>query len=124
MPTTTRSPTQQRPLSAGWGPRRLRYPRSAAALAYVVGTPATAVGAGIAVRHVTTAGLTGTSAVGLVLVIAGLAQLVFAGTVLWRGTHRWQRLWFVPVIVLTLLLMSSVMIGAMLAVAPRNDLGS
>jgi fermentation-respiration switch protein FrsA (DUF1100 family) len=96
----------------------------AAAIAFVLGVFATAVGAGIGIRHLTTTGLTGTSILGLALLLAGLALLGFAGVVAWRATHRWHRLWFIPIAVLALLVMGSVAIGTGLAYAPRTSLGS
>lgn len=112
------------PLPLGRGPRRLPYPRLAATAAGVVGVFTTAIGAGIGIRYVTKTGLTWTGVLGLFILVAGLALLVFAGVVAWQATHRWQRLWFIPIVVLALLVMSSVAQGAMLAYAPRNKLGS
>src|SRR5690242_6360834 len=61
MTTTAPSPIAHRPPPVGWGPRRLRYPRLAAAIAVVAGIFVTAPGAGIAIRYLTKTGLTWTS---------------------------------------------------------------
>ena len=124
MSTASPPPVADRVVSIGWGPRRLHHPILAAVIAFVVGVFATAMGAGIGIRHLTTTGLTGISVLGLALLFAGLALLGFAGVVAWRATHRWHRLWFIPIAVMTLLVMSSVATGAMLAYAPRTSLGS
>ena len=120
MSTTSPPPVADRVVSIGWGPRRLHHPILAAVIAFVVGVFATAMGAGIGIRHLTKTGLTGTSVLGLALLFAGLALLGFAGVVAWRATHRWHRLWFIPIAVMALLVMWSVATGAMLAYAPRN----
>ena len=122
--STTAPPPAREPLSVGWGQRRLQHPKLAAAIAAVVGVFVTALGAGIAIRYLTTTGLTWTSVLGLLLLVAGLALLGFAGVIAWRSTHRWRRLWFIPIVVVALLVMFSVAQGAMLAYAPRNSLGS
>ena len=104
--------------------RTLGHSRLAAAAAYVVGAPSAAVGAGIGIRFLTTTGITPTSLGGVTLMLVGLLLLGFAVTVMWRTTRRWQRLWLVPLAVVTLLLGSSVSFGAVLAYAPRNELGA
>ena len=124
MSTASPPPVADRVVSIGWGPRRLHHPILAAVIAFVVGVFATAMGAGIGIRHLTTTGLTGISVLGLALLFAGLALLGFAGVVAWRATHRWHRLWFIPIAVMALLVMSSVATGTMLAYAPRTSLGS
>jgi fermentation-respiration switch protein FrsA (DUF1100 family) len=124
MSTASPPPVAHRLVPIGWGPDRLHHPKVAAAIAFVLGVFATAVGAGIGIRHLTTTGLTGTSILGLALLLAGLALLGFAGVVAWRATHRWHRLWFIPIAVLALLVMGSVAIGTGLAYAPRTSLGS
>src|SRR3954452_15623213 len=105
MATTAPRPVTDRPAPVGWGRWRLQHPKWSAGLALLVGVPTTAVGAGIAIRHLTKSGLTGTGLLGLALLVAGLALLGFAGVVGWRASHRWQRLWFVPVVVVALLVM-------------------
>ncbi len=124
MSTTAPPPVARRVIPIGWGPHRLHHPKLAAVIAFVVGVFATAMGAGIGVRHLTTTGLTGISMLGLALLLAGLALLGFAGVVAWRATHRWHRLWFIPIVVMALLVMWSVATGTMLAYAPRTSLGS
>ena len=124
MSTASPPPVADRVVPIGWGPHRLQHPTLAAVIAFVVGVFATAMGAGIGIRHLTTTGLTGISVLGLALLFAGLALLGFAGVVAWRATHRWHRLWFIPIAVMALLVMWSVATGTMLAYAPRTSLGS
>ncbi len=124
MSTTAPPSVVHRVIPIGWGPHWLQHPKVAAVIAFVVGVFATAMGAGIGIRHLTTTGLTGTSMLGLALLLAGLALLGFAGVVAWRATHRWHRLWFIPIVVMALLVMWSVATGTMLAYAPRTSLGS
>jgi pimeloyl-ACP methyl ester carboxylesterase len=88
-----------------------------------VGVFATAVGAGIGIRHLTKTGLTITSVLGLALLTLGLALLAFAGLVAWRALHRWDRLWLLPVALLALLVIWPVAEGAMLGLSPRASLG-
>ena len=111
MSTAAPPPVADRVVSIGWGPRRLHHPILAAVIAFVVGVFATAMGAGIGIRHLTTTGLTGISVLGLALLFAGLALLGFGGVVAWRATHRWHRLWFIPIVVMTLLVMGLVATG-------------
>ncbi|HEU5271998.1 MAG TPA: alpha/beta fold hydrolase [Jatrophihabitans sp.] len=108
------------------GPARwwLAHARFAAAVALVLGVVVTALGAGIGIRRLTKTGLTWTALIGLLMLVAGLSLLAYAWRVFWRATHRWQRLWFVPVVLVALLTMSSIAQGGMLAYAPRNSLGS
>jgi pimeloyl-ACP methyl ester carboxylesterase len=124
MSTIAPPPVTHEPLPVGWGPRRLPYPKVAAAIAAVVGLFVTALGAGIAVRYLTKTGLTWTSVLGLCTMLAGLALLGYAWIVFWRASHRWQRLWFIPAVIVALPTMFSVAQGAMLAYAPRNPLGT
>lgn len=124
MSTVAPPPVVHRPLPLGWGPRRLPHPRLAAAIAAVTGVFVTALGAGIAVRYVTKTGLTWTSLLGIGTLVAGLALLTYAWLVFWRATRRWWRLWFMPTVIVALLVMWSVAQGTMLAYAPRNSLGS
>jgi fermentation-respiration switch protein FrsA (DUF1100 family) len=123
MPTIAPSPVGEQ-LPIGWGPHRLPYPKTAAAVAAVTGVFVTALGAGITIRYLTKTGLTWTGVLGVVALVAGLAMLVYAWTVFWRASHRWQRLWFIPVTLVGLLTMFSIAQGAMLAYAPRNSLGA
>jgi fermentation-respiration switch protein FrsA (DUF1100 family) len=123
MTTTTPTPVRQPP-TVGWELHGLQHLRIAAAVAAVVGAPITALGAGLAVRHLTKTGLSWTSAFGVLFVLAGLALLAFAAVVAWRSVRRWWRLSFVPIAVVALLVMFSIAQGAMLAYAPRNSLGS
>jgi pimeloyl-ACP methyl ester carboxylesterase len=123
--STTASPPVGRPvIPIVGGSHRLHHAKLAAAIALVVGMFATAMGAGIGIRHLTTTGLTGISVLGLALLLAGLALLGFAGVVAWPATHRWHRLWFIPIAVTTLLVMWSVATGTAFAYAPRTSLGS
>jgi fermentation-respiration switch protein FrsA (DUF1100 family) len=124
MSTKAPPPVGRRLIPIVGGSERLQHAKLAAAIAFVVGVFTTAMGAGIGIRHLTTTGLTGTSMLGLALLLAGLTLLGFAGVVAWRATHRWHRLWFIPIVVIALLVMWSVAIGTMLAYAPRTSLGS
>ena len=124
MTTTAPTPATHPPLPLGWGPRRLPHPKVAAGVAAVIGAFVTSFGAGIGIRYLTKTGLTWTSALGLMMLFFGLALLVYAWVVFWRISHRWQRLWFIPVTLIAVLTMFSVMQGTMLAYAPRNDLGT
>jgi fermentation-respiration switch protein FrsA (DUF1100 family) len=123
MSTIAPPPVRQR-LPLGRSPRPLPHAKLAAAAAAVVGLFVSAVGAGIAIRYLTKTGLTWTSVLGLFLLLVGFALLGFAGTVAWQSIHCWRRLWFIPITVVALLVMFSVAQGAMLAYAPRNNLGS
>lgn len=122
--STTTPPPVHKPLPVGWGPRRLQHAKQSAAVAAVVGGFATAVGAGIGIRHLMKTGLTATTALGLTLLVCGLALLTFAGVVAWRTLHRWQRLWLLPITLVALLVIWPVAEGTMLGLAPRTDLGS
>ena len=124
MSTTASPPVVRQPLAVGWGPRRLQHPKLSAAVAAVVGGFATAVGAGIGIRHLMKTGLTATTVLGLALLVCGLALLTFAGVVGWRALHRWQRLWLLPITLVALLVIWPVAEGTMLGLAPRADLGS
>jgi pimeloyl-ACP methyl ester carboxylesterase len=124
MSTTASPPVVRHLLPLGWGPRRLPHPKLAAAIATVAGMFITAFGAGIAIRYLMKTGLAWTSVLGLITLLAGLALLAYAWLVFWRATRRWHRLWFVPVVLVGLLLMFSIAQGTMLAWSPRNSLGS
>lgn len=124
MTTTSPPPTAHHRLPVGWGPRRLPHPKLAAAIAAIAGVVVTGLGAGIAIRSLTKSGLTWIGGVGAFTLVTGLSLLVYAWVVFWRVTHRWQRLWFIPAVLAGLLTMFSTAQGAMLAYAPRNDLGT
>lgn len=102
----------------------VRHPWAAAAIAAVAGGAATAVGAGVGGRHLAVTGLTGTSVLGLAVLLLGLTLLGFAGRLAWRALRGWRRLWLVPLTAVLLALMSSVAIGTMLGVAPRAESGA
>jgi uncharacterized protein len=61
---------------------------------------------------------------GLALLVLGLALLTVAGVVAWRALHRWRRLWLLPITLVSLLVIWPVAEGTMLALAPRDSLGS
>ncbi|HEY6746782.1 MAG TPA: alpha/beta hydrolase, partial [Mycobacteriales bacterium] len=124
MPTTAPPPVVHKPLPVGWGPRRLQHPKLSAAAAGVVGVFATAVGAGIGIRHAMKAGLTATTVLGLALLFCGLALLTFAGVGAWRALHRWQRLWLLPITLVSLLVIWPVAEGTMLGLTPGTTLDS
>jgi dienelactone hydrolase len=90
----------------------------------VAGVIGTAVGAGIGIRYLIKTGLTFATVLGLLLLVTGLALIVFAVTIAWRTWHRWQRLWLLPLSLLGLVLMWSTALAVMFAYAPRNALGS
>ncbi|HEV7205830.1 MAG TPA: alpha/beta hydrolase [Jatrophihabitans sp.] len=98
--------------------------RGAVAAAAVVGVLATAVGGGLAGRHLVKVGLTGPAVLGLILLVTGLGLGIGAAVVSWRAMSRWRRLWFVPVTLVALSVMWSVALGTMYAYSPRTGLGS
>jgi dienelactone hydrolase len=122
MSTTASPPVVSQPLPVGREPRRLQHLRLSAAVAAVVGVLSTAVGAGIGVRHVMKTGLTATSVLGLALLAIGLALLTFAAVVAWRALHRWQRLWLLPITLVSLLVIWPVAEGTMLGLSPGTTL--
>ncbi|MGN6332111.1 MAG: alpha/beta hydrolase [Motilibacteraceae bacterium] len=81
------------------------------------------MGAGVAFRWLTKAGVSGTSLAGVLALALGLAMLAFACGVFWTAGHGWRRLWFAPATVVALLMMSSITMGTMLAWAPRTAHG-
>ena len=90
----------------------------------MLGTAATAVGAGIGIRHLAKTGLSLGTVVGLTLLVAGLVLLGLAATLAWRHLHRWWRWMLVPATVMVLVVVSSTALAVMYAVAPRPALGS
>jgi dienelactone hydrolase len=104
--------------------RPARRLEALAAVAALLGLVVTGLGAGIALRYLAKTGLTWTSVIGTVILAAGVALLVFAWTVFWRAGRRWQRLWFIPVVLVALLTMFSIAEGTMLAYGPRTSLGA
>jgi fermentation-respiration switch protein FrsA (DUF1100 family) len=124
MSTMAPPPVVPQRLRVGPGSRRLRHPGPSAAIAAPVGLLATAVGAGIGIRHVAKAGLTATSVLGLALLVFGLTLLTAAGVVAWRALHRWKRLWLLPVALVALLVAWPLAEGTVLGLAPRAGLGS
>lgn len=95
-------------------------PAQSAALA--AGLLAVAVGAGLGVRHLQLEGPSVVAVVGLLLLVAGLALAVVAGRRLWRSVRGFRRLWFVPVAVVSVLVMWSVLLAVMVAVVPATPL--
>ncbi len=122
--TTIAPPPAQKPLLHRPNRSTLSHPRIVGAAAAVFGVFLTATGGGVSVRHLTKAGLSWTAFVSLLVLVAGLSLLGFAATVFLRRSHGRQRLWFIPVAVVALMVMWSVSLGAMLAVAPRTPLGA
>jgi len=96
----------------------------AAVVGWAVGVPSTALGAGLGIRHVTKSGLGVTAVLGLALLVLGLALLTVSVVAAWRGLRRWRRLLLAPIAIVTLLLLWPMTEGTMLAVAPRDALGS
>jgi dienelactone hydrolase len=101
------------------GTALLRHPQPSAAVAALVAVPATAVGAGIGIRHLVVAGIGMAAVVGLALLALGVALLCFSAMTFWRLTRRWQRVWLVPLTLVALFVMVPVAIGTMLGFAPR-----
>ncbi len=122
--TETQLPPTLEPVPAEPARRRRRLLKLAATLATMAGLFVTALGAGVSFRYLSKTGLTWTAAFGLLLLAAGLALLAFAGIFAWRYSRRRQRLWFIPVVVVGLMLMWSFALGTMFAFAPRTPLGS
>jgi dienelactone hydrolase len=106
--------------AVGESPRTL----VAATVSAIAGVLGTAVGAGVGIRHLMKTGPTLITGFGLLLLVMGLALVVFAVTIAWRTWHRWQRLWLLPVSLLALTLMWSTALAVMFAYAPRSALGS
>lgn len=94
---------------------------TAAALAGVL---ATAVGAGLGIRHLQKVGLAPASVVGVMLLVLGFALLVSAVVVSWRALHRWWRLVLLPVGLIGLVLIWCIAQAVMYTNVPRTTLGS
>ena len=94
-----------------------------ATAAGLAGLVVSGVGAGVALRYLAKTGLTRTSVLGLVILAVGIALLAYAWIVCWRAGRRWQRLWFIPAVLVALLTMFSIAQGTMLAYGPRVSLG-
>jgi pimeloyl-ACP methyl ester carboxylesterase len=94
-----------------------------AAVAAIVGVVISAVGVGVAGRYLTKTGFTAISALGLAGLLTGLALLGLSWMVFWRASRGWQRLWFVPTVLIAVPCMFSIAVGAMLAYSPRTNLG-
>lgn len=122
--SATVSPPTGHPMLREPRSRRLLHGWLAAACVTAVGIAITAVAAGVAIRYLMKTGWSGTSVLGLVTLVAGLALLTFGWRIAWSRTRRWQRLWFVPSVLIVLLAMFCIAQGTMLAWAPRNGLGS
>lgn len=120
----TASAAERVPRAGAPGRRWRDHTAVLASLAAVLGSFATPVGAGISVRYLTKAGLSSTVFLGLLILLVGVGLLAFVVGVAWHRTQRWQRLWFIPTVVVALMVMWSVAVGTMLAVAPRAVLGS
>jgi uncharacterized protein len=112
------------PLPVGRGPVRLRHPRLAAAVALVVGVPATAVGMGIGIRYLQKTGLSLETVLGLTLLAAGLMLLGYAATVAWKTLHSWWRLVLLPVGLMALMTVFWSAVAVMYAVVPPTALGA
>jgi len=83
------------------------------------------MGNGVGGRYAVKTGVSPTSAEGLLQLPAGLALLVLAWRLAWRGVRRWRRLWLVPTVLLALIVLVSLALGTMYGVvAPRTALGS
>jgi fermentation-respiration switch protein FrsA (DUF1100 family) len=67
--------------------------------------------------------MSGTAALSGLVLLCGLALLIFAGRFWWRKTQRWQRFASIPGMLVALMVMWSLAQGAMLAYAPRSSLG-
>jgi uncharacterized protein len=122
-PSGFRKPSASR-LPVGRGPVRLRHPRLAAAVALVVGVPATAVGVGIGIRYLQKTGMTLETVIGLTLLAAGLMLLGYAATVAWKTLRSWRRLVLLPVGLVVLMMVFWSAVAVMYAVVPPTALGA
>ncbi|GAB2465055.1 alpha/beta hydrolase [Jatrophihabitans fulvus] len=100
-----------------------RHPVWVSVPVVLLGTVVTALGAGVAVRHLAKDGLRA-GVVGVLVLAAGVAVLAFAWHTLWRALRRWRRLWLVPGSLVVLLLAFSMAQGVALSWAPRTAPGS
>jgi dienelactone hydrolase len=105
-------------------PLRTRHPFVFIAVVLVLGTVATAVGAGIGVRHLQKTGLSVMTVAGLALLVVGLLALGYAAVVGWRRLRRWWRLAMVPVAVVVLQVAFCGAFAVMVTVVPPTTLGS
>jgi dienelactone hydrolase len=107
----------------GRGPGR-SHPWSAVVVAGLLGMAAAAAGAGIGIRHLQKTGLTPETAIGLVLLLAGLMLLGYAATVAWKALRGWWRLVLVPAAVVVLQLVFTGALAVMYTVVPPTALGA
>ena len=84
MSTIAPPPAAHRSPAVARRPPRVGHFKTSGVLAAVAGMIVTALGAGIAIRHLTKTGLTSTSLLGLVVLTSGLTLLTFGWRVLWR----------------------------------------
>ena len=101
-----------------------RRRRSVVVPAAMLGTAATAAGAGLGVRHLQKTGVSVVTVAGLLTLAVGLALLVLAARGAWRALRGWRRLWLVPATVLVLVGVSSGGLAVAFTVVPPTSLGS
>jgi len=89
---------------------------------FIAGVATVAVGAGLGVRRLLLEGATVVAVAGLSVLVAGLVLLVVAGRLLWRRVRGRRRLWFVPVVMVSLVGAWSVMFAVMVTVVPATPL--
>ena len=87
----------------------------------VVGVLATAVGAGVGIRHLQKTGLTWTTVLGLALLVLGICLLVLAVVGFWRAVRGWRRLWLVPAALVSLAVLYSLALAVSLTVVPPTE---
>jgi uncharacterized protein len=106
--------------------RAPRYDRPAIAfgVALVVGAVATAVGAGVGLRHLQKVGLTTQTVGGLLLLAGGLVLLGFAGKIAWKALRGWARLLLLPAAVVVLVVTFAGAVAVMVTVVPPTALGT
>ncbi len=106
------------------GALRERHPVTTMLVALLVGTAATAAGAGIGIRYLQKTGLSLGTVVGLVLLAVGLVGLGYAARVAWTLLHGWWRLVLLPAGVVLLPVLSSTALAVMVTVVPPTALGA
>ena len=93
-------------------------------IALILGTAATAVGAGIGIRYLQKTGLSLASVTGLVLLAVGLLTLGYAAWVAWKVLPGWWRLVLLPAGVAALLVIFSLTLAVIFTVVPPTELGA
>jgi len=119
--TTATGPRTGRPPGRG---SRERHPVVTLIVALLVGTAATAAGAGIGIRYLQKTGLSLGTVVGLVLLAVGLVALGYAVRSAWALLHGWWRLVLLPAGLVLLPVLFSTALAVMFTVVPPTTLGA